>query len=63
MNASIALVLGLGDSGLAMARWLSRDGTPVRERMGQWFLNKHRESSPDGLQGKLCMRAWRGTDR
>jgi UDP-N-acetylmuramoylalanine--D-glutamate ligase len=30
MNASIALVLGLGDSGLAMARWLSRDGTPVR---------------------------------
>ncbi len=27
---SIALVLGLGDSGLAMARWLARDGTAVR---------------------------------
>ncbi|MEO7055949.1 MAG: UDP-N-acetylmuramoyl-L-alanine--D-glutamate ligase [Caldimonas sp.] len=30
MSASISLVLGLGDSGLAMARWLARDGTPVR---------------------------------
>jgi UDP-N-acetylmuramoylalanine--D-glutamate ligase len=28
--AQTALVLGLGDSGLAMARWLARSGVPVR---------------------------------
>jgi UDP-N-acetylmuramoylalanine--D-glutamate ligase len=30
MTTSTALVLGLGDSGLAMARWLARDGAAVR---------------------------------
>jgi UDP-N-acetylmuramoylalanine--D-glutamate ligase len=30
MTTSTALVLGLGDSGLAMARWLGRDGAAVR---------------------------------
>ncbi|HEX4233581.1 MAG TPA: UDP-N-acetylmuramoyl-L-alanine--D-glutamate ligase [Caldimonas sp.] len=30
MATSTALVLGLGDSGLAMARWLGRDGAAVR---------------------------------
>ena len=30
MSAPASLVLGLGDSGLAMARWLARDGGPVR---------------------------------
>jgi UDP-N-acetylmuramoylalanine--D-glutamate ligase len=30
MSERIALVLGLGESGLAMARWLARDGTAVR---------------------------------
>ena len=30
MSAMVSLVLGLGDSGLAMARWLGRDGGRVR---------------------------------
>ncbi|HEY3633803.1 MAG TPA: UDP-N-acetylmuramoyl-L-alanine--D-glutamate ligase, partial [Caldimonas sp.] len=30
MSERIALVLGLGESGLAMARWLARDGSAVR---------------------------------
>ena len=30
MNDTTALVLGLGESGLAMARWLARDGGAVR---------------------------------
>jgi UDP-N-acetylmuramoylalanine--D-glutamate ligase len=30
MSTSTVLVLGLGESGLAMAQWLARQGTPVR---------------------------------
>jgi UDP-N-acetylmuramoylalanine--D-glutamate ligase len=30
MSATLSLVLGLGESGLAMARWLARDGGAVR---------------------------------
>ena len=41
MSEQTALVLGLGASGLAMARWLARDGTAVRV----W---DSRESPPQG---------------
>ena len=68
MSATTALVLGLGASGLAMARWLARDGTAVRV----W---DSRESPPQGaalseyvphatlLSGPLDDAALAGIDR
>ncbi|HEY2559841.1 MAG TPA: UDP-N-acetylmuramoyl-L-alanine--D-glutamate ligase [Caldimonas sp.] len=67
-STSTALVLGLGDSGLAMARWLARDGAAVRvwdsrpEPPRAAELRRH-VANAEIVGGALAATALAGVDR
>ena len=68
MTDATVLVLGLGESGLAMARWLARDGTRVRawdsraEPPNAAALREHVPAA-EVLAGALGVEALEGVDR